>query len=607
MMYKTLRKSLVDGYKPGSKWPRRGLTPVYDVDGTLQQMNFPVSTLRAATMAALVATLFACATTAPEDTPEPSTPQRNLPDVELTPELAYDILLADIARQRGHREVAADAAMRAARASRDPRLVEYATRLAIQAKRRDEAIESARLWIELEPENALAYETLAALHVVGGNLAEAKIRFEEAIALHGSDVEAAFRRITKLLLQIPDRSAAASLLQELVASHQQSAEAQLALARVAGDKQPDIALAAVDRALALQPGLEEAAIFKSQLLVVLGRYDDNISFCNAYLDQNPRARNLRLHFARTLLDQHKNELAREQFREAAEADPDDADAAFATGLLLIEAHEYSEAERYLERALAINPGNDQARLYLGQLAGERKDYGKAISWYREISSAQYAFEAQLRMAAAEAARGEVDAAVAQLDALQPGTDAERVQLVLARQEIYRDAKRLQDAMNTLNDALADTPKEEDLLYARALLAAEMKQLDVHERDIRQVLAMSPENANALNALGYTLADQTDRYAEAEELIARALALKPEDPYILDSMGWVNYRLGKNDVALDYLRRAFEHRPDAEIAAHLGEVLWITGDRAAARKVWRDGLKLAPDNETLQQTVERLDR
>jgi tetratricopeptide (TPR) repeat protein len=307
-----------------------------------------------------------------------------------------------------------------------------------------------------------------------------------------------------------------------------------------------------------------------------------------------------------LLDQHKNAQAREQFREAAELDPDDADAAFATGLLLLEAQEYAEAERFLKRALSINPDNDQARLYLGQLAAERKDYDKAINLYRDVTSAQYAFEAQLRIATALAASGEVDAAITQLDALNPGSDHERVQQVLTREQIYRDAKRMQDAMAALNDALAKTPKEQDLLYARALLAAEMKLLEVHERDIRQVLEMDPKNASALNALGYTLADQTDRYAEAVDLIGRALELKPEDPYILDSMGWVNYRLGKNDVALDYLRRALNHRPDAEIAAHLGEVLWVTGDRAGARKVWRDALKRSPDNETLQQTVERFE-
>ena len=532
-------------------------------------------------------------------------PPRQVPAVPLTPALLRDILLAEIARQRGHPQVAAQAMLRAALASRDPRLVERATRLAVYAKRRDDAIRAARLWTELEPNRPLPRETLGALLAFAGREGAARAEFERALTLHRGDLEGAYRRIGKVLRQVPDRPAALRLLRHLVARHPDVAAGRLALAQLAGVRALDLALSEVERALALRPDWEAAALYKAQLLLAAKRREDFDRFCREYLEAYPEAGRLRLQYARALLDQGRHRAARAQFAELVAQQPDDTDALFAVALLSIQVGDLGAAERHLKRVLALNPNNDQARLYLGQLAAERKDYRRAIDWYRQVRAEGLRFEVQLRIASAMAAGGEVDEALAHLARLEPANDAQRVQRALTEEEILRQAGRLREAMALLDRHLRELPGDKDLLYARALLAVELGQLARHEADIRKLLAKDPDNAQALNALGYTLADRTDRYQEAYRLIKRALELRPGDPFILDSMGWVEYRLGRLETALDYLRRAWKKRRDAEIGAHLGEVLWRLGRREEALAVWRQAEALDPDNKVLRETRQRL--
>lgn len=530
--------------------------------------------------------------------------QRELPKVELSESLVYEILLGEIARHRNQHEVAAQAIMRAAQESRDPRLVERATHLAVIAKRQGDAIKAARLWVELEPDSTLSREALGALLAMKGLVDEARGEFLVALKLHGDNLGRAFRRISKVLRRVPDRGAAVALLQSLVSLYPKEAAAHLALARLAGEDVYKVAIVAVNYSLLLRSDWEEAALYKSHLLLGAKHFAEHRQFCQTYLDDNPFAKRLRVHFARGLLDQGDHKAALRQFKEVVAQNPKDGDAAFAVGLLSIQSKEYEDAETYLKQALEISSANDQARLYLGQLAVERKRYKEAIHWYQSIVSSQFRFEAQLRSALAMAAGGDVEGADKYLDGLEPTSEKQRVKRYLTQEQILREADRLDEAMAFMNEALHELPENKDLLYARALLAALLNMIDIHEQDMRRVLAKDPKNAHALNALGYTLADQTDRYKEAYDLVQKALKLKPDDPYILDSMGWVHYRLGEHDEALKYLRLALKKQNDAEIAAHLGEVLWVTGDKDAARSVWDRALKDSPDNGVLKKILKK---
>jgi tetratricopeptide (TPR) repeat protein len=277
----------------------------------------------------------------------------------------------------------------------------------------------------------------------------------------------------------------------------------------------------------------------------------------------------------------------------------------AAGLLSVEEERYGAARKYLQHSLKLTPDNDQIRLYLGQIAEEQKKYEEAAKWYREITDSDKVFTAKLHLANTVAQLQGVDAALKQLDSVQPNDEDEFVRLALTKELILRDAHDLPRAKSVMDDAVARYPENTDLLYARGLLAAQLDDISEHEKDMRAVLAEDPNNAQALNALGYTLADATDRFKEAYDLISKALSMRPDDPFILDSMGWVQYRMGNRQDAIEYLQKALAKRDDPEIAAHLGEVLWVAGQKDKAREIWAKAKKEDPDNDTLNETIERL--
>jgi tetratricopeptide (TPR) repeat protein len=366
----------------------------------------------------------------------------------------------------------------------------------------------------------------------------------------------------------------------------------------------DEALAAADRALALKPEWEAAAVFKARILISQKDAQAADAFFTAYLKQHPDASNLRMNYARQLIDQKQWERAHEQFKRVIAAQPDDADAVYAVGLLSLQTNRLDEAEKYLTQALTLRPDNDQARIYLGQVAEQRKRYAEAIRWYEQVTASEFYFEAQARIGVMMARQGDLPRARAHLQAMEVANEGQRVQRALAEEQILREAKQYGEAYAALNKALAEMPGDKDLLYARALIAEKLNRIDVVEADLREVIKKDPKNAHALNALGYTLTDRTTRYDEADALLKQALALRPDDAFILDSMGWLHYRRGNHAEAVKFLKRALEVRNDAEISAHLGEVLWVMGNRNEAESVWNRALKDTPDNEALLDVIKK---
>lgn len=542
----------------------------------------------------------------PASTATAGGPVTGLPNVPLTPDVLYYLLLGEIAGHRGQMDVSVDALSRAAARTRDPRLAERATLTALYARRPQEALSNARLWAELRPQSIEAHEALGAASLELGDLEGARKEFEALLSTGDEKTQAAgYLRIAATLARQTDRTRALDLMRTLVTLHPEQSVAHYALAHLAVRVSDlDTAMTAIDRALALNPSWEDAALFKARILVSQQDATRNLRFHEQYLDAYPHAQNMRLGYARLLVDLKQWDKARAQFRRLAAANPKDADVTFTLALLALQMNDLDEAETWLQRTLDAQPENDQARLHLGQLAEQRKQYEEAMRWYGEIDAPELFFEAQVRIGIVLAKQGHVEEARSHLHNLQPANDAQRTQIVLAEEQILREAKRFPVAYDILSSALRHLPDNIDLLYARALVAEKLDRLDTAEKDLRHILKKEPKNSQALNALGYTLADRTVRYAEALALIERALAEKPDDPFILDSMGWVQYRLGKHAEALRYLRTAIDKRADAEIAAHLGEVLWVTGDRAGAESVWLRALKQTPDNEALLGVINK---
>jgi tetratricopeptide (TPR) repeat protein len=529
------------------------------------------------------------------------------PGVTLTPDILYALLLGEIAGQRGDLGTAVQALGRTATTTRDPRLAERATQAALYAKNHEAALKTATLWMELQPHNLEAREALAESLFALGRTDEALREFERILAdaAPRKQLGQAYLRIGAVLGRAQNRQLGLDLMHTLVDLHQDSPEAYFALAHLAV-RQDDLEKAdkAIDRVLALRPDSEEAATFKVRVLMSRKESAQAQAYFEQFLSAHPKASAFRLSFARYLVELKQWEKALLQFKRVTKERPQDAEAMYAAGLLALQTNQLGEAETFLERNLALQPDNDQARLYLGQVAEERKRYGDATRWYSEITADEYRFEAQARMATVLAKQGAVDDALVQLRQIQPASNQQRVQVALAEDQILREARRRPEALDVLSVALSELPDDPDLLYARALAAEKLDMLDMHERDLRRLLKKDPANAHALNALGYTLADRTNRHREALVLIEQALALRPDDPFIMDSMGWVQYRLGNLPEAIKYLRRAMTLRNDAEIAAHLGEVLWVNGDRADAESIWRRALEGTPDNEVLLAIIKK---
>ena len=312
-----------------------------------------------------------------------------------------------------------------------------------------------------------------------------------------------------------------------------------------------------------------------------------------------------MNLARMYATEHRTDDARREIDTLVAAHPQNPDVALSAGLLGVQMADWTLAEQQLKRALALNAnGADTVRFYLGQVSEERKQPDEALRWYREVAGGEQYIPAQGRIAGILTKQGKLDEARALLHSIQPQTLQQRVHLTQAEAAILREAAAYKEAFDLLEQALVKMPNVPDLLYDHAMAAEKVDRLDVLEANLRKLIELRPDHAHAYNALGYTLADRTDRLQEAHDLIGQALKLSPEDPFIQDSMGWVLYRLGRLDEGRAYLERAFKLRPDPEIAAHLGEVLWAQGQRDEAARIWRTILQEHPGNETLQAVIKK---
>ena len=355
---------------------------------------------------------------------------------------------------------------------------------------------------------------------------------------------------------------------------------------------------------ALAQAEENAAMAYVAVLNQQGREDESLTWLEKELGKNEDNFNLRIFYARLLTDLKRFEEARSQFEILAAQDPKDSDVLFSLGLLYLQANRLDDAENHFIRLSETKGHLDDASYYLGRIAEERADLNKANDWYRGVSSGNNYFDAQMRIGLLLGKQNKLEEARVHLSKIRTQSDREKDILIQAEAEMLSEAKRYQDAMVVYDIALKNR-HDADLLYSRAMLAEKMDRLDILEKDLRAILEKDPGNSQALNALGYTLADRTDRFDEAYELIKQALEISPNDYYVLDSMGWILYRQGRLDEAIEFLNKALAERNDPEIAAHLGEVLWVKGDKKAAQAVWDTALKQTPDDDRLHKVINRL--
>jgi len=536
-------------------------------------------------------------------TPEQRRPP--LPDVELSEELMFKMMMAEVALQRGQPHIAVQTYLELARETRDPRIAQRAAEVAWNARFSSAALEAAGIWLQADPGSAQARQLIAALLVNQARLADAQPHLEKWIAADLNSVGQSFLQLSSLLARHQDKTEVFNLMQALAQPYSDVPEARLAVAQAAwnaGNQQ--VSLDEARAALKMRPDWEIAALFVAQVLQRRSN-EEALSYLAEYLKDHPGARDARLNYARLLVTTKNFPEARRQFEVLVAEYPQNADVAMAVALLAVQATDYDAAETQLKRVLELNYKDpDVARFYLGQLNEERKRFDEALKWYSTVSQGEQYIGAQSRYAGILAKQGKLPEARKHLQEASASDLQQRVQLTQAEAQLLRDANAYQEAFDVLGQALAKMPNYPDLLYDHAMAAEKVNRLDILESNLKQLIKLRPDHAHAHNALGYTLADRNQRIAEAYSLIETALKLAPDDPFIQDSMGWVLFRMGRNQEGLDYLQRAFKQRPDPEIAAHLGEVLWVLDQRDEAKRIWAESLKAHPNNELLQGTVKR---
>jgi tetratricopeptide (TPR) repeat protein len=541
---------------------------------------------------------------------QPSAPQAKhtppLPHVELTEQMMFKLMLSEVALQRGQTQIAVPAFLDLARETRDPRLAQRATEAAWNARMVSAALEAAGLWLQTDPESTQARQILAALLVNQSQLDEAKPHLEQWLASDPAHIGQSFLQLAKLLSRNKDRQGVLQLMQALAKPYPQVAEARLTVAQAAWNAGAlQMSLDESRAALNLRPDWELAALFHAQALQRRSN-DEAAKFLSEYLSKHPKASDARLMYARVLVAEKHYAQARKEFEALLGSHPESAEMAMAVAALAMQAADYDRAETLL-KGLLDNPSykdKDAARLFLGQVAEERKRYDEALKWYAAVERGDQFVAAQSRYANVLAKEGKLDEARAHLRAVPEANNQQRVQLTQAESQLLRDAGRYQEAFDVLGRALDQLPNYPDLLYDHAMAAEKVERYDVLESNLRKLIEIRPDNAHAYNALGYTLADRNERLPEARKLIETAINLTPDDPFIMDSMGWVLYRQRQMKESLDWLQRAYMLRPDAEVAAHLGEVLWADGQQERARQVWTNALREHPKNEQLQSTIKR---
>ena len=538
---------------------------------------------------------------------EPRAPVPNLPPLDLTEPILYEMLLGEIALQRGSPGLAAQTYAELAKRTKDPRVARRAVEIANFARTPQYALESARVWHEADPASLQALQSLAGLLVGTRQVEEAEPYLAKLLAIDGAAAANGFMQLSRLLAGNPDKQTNLRVVRNLAAQHPELPQARLALAQAALAANDEAgALAEARRAAQLQPGWEAAAIFEAQVLQRKSPEAAGKSLA-AFLEMYPKARDARLTYARLLVSERKLTEARSEFAKLLAAYPDNTDVMYAVALLAAQLKDYATAETNLERLLDLGFRDPNGvRFMLGQIAEENKDWQAASDWYLSIESGEQFLPSRMRTASVLAKQGKLAEAREFLHEVN-ATGEQRVQLLIAEAQMLREANQNREAFDLLAKALEAQPEQPELLYDHALTAEKLERFEVLEGNLRKLIQVKPDHAHAHNALGYSYAERNLRLPEARKLIERALELSPEDYYIIDSLGWVLYRQGDLKGAAAQLRRAYVGRPDGEIGAHLGEVLWVMGERAEAARIWDESLKNHPDNETLQQTVKRLRR
>lgn len=521
-------------------------------------------------------------------------------------EVMYRVFAAEYLGAEGDLSGAVEEYLEAALRSGDVAIARRATRVAYAAEAWQQAAMAADRWAVLDPTNVAAHEAAATAMLLVGDYFGAEYQMMNILDLMEDSTEA-WMRISTLLSQAGNPEQAEQILEEILEARGTADNAYAMFAR----SQLAVRSQELNRAFELARQAVEMDPERIEFLTWAGRLALNLNLTETGLEYIRRAwrldsqdHDLSLAFADLLARNGRAEEARSVMKNMPQA----PDVMLSRILFELSAKDRPAAEKLFAEFEKMDFEDPQEKVfYQAQSAEALGFFDQAIIFYGAVESGDRAIASAIRIAELKALRGDLAAARQELADLRAGDNPAIIEESwLAEARILREANLKEESFQVLEKAVASLPGSMAILYTHALLAAELGWVDIAEKDLRQVIASQPENAAALNALGYTLADQTERFEEAEELIRQAYILQPGEPSIIDSMGWIAYRLGRFQAAIQFLQKAWQLDKNPEIAAHLGEVLWVSGNRNAAMAVWREGYEINRNNPVLVETLERLE-
>ena len=530
------------------------------------------------------------------------------PPVEYTdfePETLYLLLSAEIAAQRGRYDITLVNYVRAAKQSRDPGVIQRAMRIAQSLNGDNAQKQLADLWLEVDPDSLQAHR-ISAIQAVKSNDLQTALYHMERIMEQGGDAD--FDSLAAMASNLPpeQQRELLSLYKAMSLRHPNTPELDYSIAlllKITG--QPDQALGRLKPLLAKNPNFQPAIILRGDLLYQTGEKSSALDYLLANTRRFPGNRLMGTLYGRMLINEGELQAAQDEFSRLVQQYPDIPGLRLSHALVALENGQTDLAREELTRLAEQGQQVNEANYYLGRIADQAGNTEQAIGYYQSVEEGNYYFPALARASSLLAENGQLDDAVDRIRRLRDANPRQAENFWLLEVNLLLDRGHQQEALSTATEALEEHPDNIQIRYARAMLYDTLDQPAKAEADLKQIIEQDPENAVALNALGYILTTRTDRLREARSYIEKALALAPENPAILDSMGWVLFLEGQIKPALEYLSRAWAAYPDPEVAAHYGEALWMSGAEDQARIIWQKGLDQAPNHDVLTETIDRL--
>lgn len=518
----------------------------------------------------------------------------------------FHILAGEMAIQRGMAATAAQHYVAALDYTDDEALARRATRIALFAGKLELAYRAAGEWARLAPTALDAQKTAARLALVAGDAA-GLTRYSEGVVDTAESPLKAYQLLTDILSSRAEQGTiAVQALTTLAQRHQDSRAAWYALGLVAlRFDNVDVAANAAQQAMAVAPDWDQAVLLRAATAIRQQQPERAQTLIAGLPGSAEQRSGYHLSLAQLLARARQPDAALAEFEQALALQSDNSAARYGVALLALDRGHFDRAEAAFKRLYENNKHPERSAYFLGRIHEQREQFADAETWYRRVTEGDHLVDASVRAALMEARQGRLAVARGQLQQLREGHPKMAGRLYGAEARMLFTAGQYQDALAIYDEALQQTPDDIDLLYGRSIVNGRLGRVDPALADLRHILKLEPGAPRAMNALGYVLTNHTERYQEALKLITQALQADPDNPAILDSMGWVQYHLGNLDAALDDLQRAYKAFPDPEVAAHLGEVLWVLGKHEQAQRVWQESLSANPDHELLQQTIDRL--